>query len=173
MGGGLLTFDGVCLRSRAARVTGLVALALAAALLVTLTIGPPPASAQEQTKRILLYTGTTGFRHTDAINNGRPVVQAAIEAAGYTVDWEDCDNNGGGAGNCDNADKNPRIFTDDNLARYDAILLFNASAAWAGGSRPGPLWNADQRAAIIRFVQAGGGIAANHNATDMAAGVVS
>ena len=70
-----------------------------------------------RTKRILLYTGTTGFRHTDAINNGRPVVQAALEAAGYTVDWEDCDNNGGGANNCDNANKNPRVFTDENLAQ--------------------------------------------------------
>src|SRR5262245_33788302 len=76
------------------------------------TVLAPAAQAQGQTKRILLYTGTTGFRHSDAINNGRPVVQAAIEQAGYTVDWEDCTNNGGAAGNCDNADKNPRIFTD-------------------------------------------------------------
>jgi plastocyanin len=163
MRGGLRTFDGVSRCSRAALVTGVLA------LLATLAIGSPPASAQEPGKRVLIYTGTTGFRHADAINQGRPVVQSALEAAGYTVDWEDCDNNGGGAGNCDNATKNPRIFTDTNLARYDAILLFNASSSWADGGRPGPLWNADQRAAIIRFVQAGGGIAANHNATDMGA----
>ena len=29
-------------------------------------------------KRVLLYTGTTGFRHTDGINGGRPVVQSAL-----------------------------------------------------------------------------------------------
>jgi plastocyanin len=173
MRGGLVAFDGVCLRARAVRGTGGLVLALAAALLATLAIGSPPASAQEEAKRVLIYTGTTGFRHADAINQGRPIVQSALTAAGYTVDWEDCDNNGGAVGNCDNADKNPRIFTDENLAKYDAILLFNASAAWAGGSRPGPLWNADQKAAIIRFVQGGGGIAANHNATDMGAGVVT
>ena len=44
----------------------------------------------EDGKRVLLYTGTTGFRHTDAINNGRTPVQNALQAAGYTVDWEDC-----------------------------------------------------------------------------------
>ena len=65
--------------------------------------------------------------------------RAALETAGYTVDWEDCTNNGGAASNCDNADKNPRIFTDANLARYDAIVLLNSSAG-----PPGPLW--DRRA---------------------------
>ena len=123
---------------------------------------PSCARADSASKRILLYTGTTGFRHTDAINNGRPVVQAAIEAAGYTVDWEDCTNNGGGATNCDNADKNPRIFTDTNLARYDAIVLLNSSAG-----PPGPLWSDAQKASIIKYVQNGGGIAGVHNATDM------
>ena len=118
--------------------------------------------AGQQTKRLLLYTGTTGFRHTDAINGGRPVVQTALETAGYTVDWEDCTNNGGGASNCDNANKNPRIFTDDNLARYDAIVLLNASAG-----PPGPLWTRRAKAAIIKYVQNGGGIAGVHNATDM------
>src|SRR6201999_2939952 len=102
-------------------------------------------------------TGTTGYRHADAIDQGRPVVQAGLEAAGYTVDWEDCDNNGGGANNCDNANKNARIFTDENLAKYDAILLFNVSAIWNGGGRPGPLWTQPQRDALIRFVQGGGG----------------
>ena len=70
------------------------------------TVLAPAAHAQDG-KRILLYTGTTGFRHTDAINNGRPVVQTALEQAGFTVDWEDCTNNGGGANNCDNAEQEP------------------------------------------------------------------
>ncbi|HEX6022884.1 MAG TPA: ThuA domain-containing protein, partial [Solirubrobacter sp.] len=137
----------------------LIGVAVAWLLAVTLA---PAAHAQGEGKRILLYTGTTGFRHTDAINNGRPVVQSALENIGFTVDWEDCTNNGGGANNCDNPNKNPRIFTDTNLARYDAILLLNASAG-----PPGPLWDDAQKAAIIRYVQNGGGIAAVHNATDM------
>ncbi len=144
-----------------------------AIVLAGLALGAAPAAAQDEEGRVLLYTGTTGYRHASAIDPGTPIVRDALVDAGYAVDVETCDNNGGGPNNCDHAEKNPRIFTDDNLARYDAILLLNASSSWAGGGRPGPLWNADQRAAIIRYVQGGGGIAANHNATDMGAGVVS
>ncbi|WP_170179090.1 OmpL47-type beta-barrel domain-containing protein [Solirubrobacter pauli] len=134
---------------------------LCAALLTLVASLLVPAIANAQgSKRVLLYTGTTGYRHSDAIDNGRQPVQTAVQAAGYTVDWEDCTNNGGGANNCDNANKNPRIFTDANLAKYDAILLLNASSN-------GVLWNDAQKAAIIKFVQNGGGIAGVHNATDM------
>ncbi|GAB3143404.1 ThuA domain-containing protein [Microbispora hainanensis] len=129
-----------------------------------------PAKAEDG-KRVLIYTGTTGYRHADGIDNGRPVVQAALEAEGYEVDWEDCDNNGGGANNCDNPNKNPRIFTDENLARYNAILFLNASWSWAGGGRSGPLLDQAQRDALIRFTQNSGGIAAVHNMTDAGAGV--
>jgi plastocyanin len=130
----------------------------------------PAARAQGDGKRVMLYTGTTGYRHTDGINNGRPVVQSALEKLGYTVDWENCDNNGGADGNCDHANANPRIFTDENLARYDAVVFLNASWSWAGGNRPGPLLAQSQRDALIRYVQDGGGIAAVHNSTDMGAG---
>jgi hypothetical protein len=150
---------------------------LMTALVATLAISVAPAAAKPHGKhkagKVLLYTGTTGYRHADAINNGRPVVQAALERAGYRVDWEDCTDNGGQPGNCDHPTENPRVFSKKNLKRYDALLLFNASASWAGGNKPGPLWDEAQRAAIIRFVQKGGGIAANHNATDMGAGAVS
>jgi trehalose utilization protein len=149
--------------------------AVAAALIAVLAVAVVPAAAQggDETPRVMIYTGTTGFRHADAINNGRPVVQAALEKAGYAVDWEDCTDNGGNPGNCDYPTENPRVFSDRNLLRYDAVLLLNASSSWAGGGKSGPLWNERERAAIIRFVQRGGGIAANHNATDMGAGVVT
>src|SRR5215218_8536720 len=113
-----------------ARRTALLACVVLAAL-----VAAPDARAQGEGKRVLIYTGTTGFRHADAIDNGRPVLQSALQTLGYAVDWEDCDNTGGGANNCDNADKNPRIFSTTNLARYDAILFFNASWSWAGGGR--------------------------------------
>jgi hypothetical protein len=143
---------------------------VAAAVVVGALSLAPAAFAQGEGKKVLIYTGTTGFRHTDAINNGRPVVQNALQNLGYAVTWEDCDNNGGGPNNCDNPDKNPRIFTDDNLAQYDAILFLNASWSFAGGGRPGPLLSQAQRDAVIHFVQNGGGIAAVHNSTDMGAG---
>jgi hypothetical protein len=136
------------------------------ALLVVLAAWalPNAALAQGEGKRLMVYTGTTGFRHTDAINNGRPVVVNALTAIGFTVDWEDCTNNATtpGTNNCNHAEKNPRIFTDANLARYDGIVLLNASAG-----PPGPLWDATARAAIIKYMQNGGGIGGVHNATDM------
>jgi plastocyanin len=147
-------------------------LAAAGLVLAALLFAPAPASAQEP-GNVLIYTGTTGFRHTGAINQGRPIVQAALEDAGYTVTWEDCTNNGGGANNCDNPDKNPRIFTEANLAQYDAILFFNSSWSCAGCGLPGPLFNQAQQDAIIDFVQNGGGIAAVHNMTDAGAGTVT
>ena len=152
-------------------------LAACAAILTALLIAPSPAPAQE-THRVMIYTGTTGFRHSDAINNGRPVVQAALEEAGYTVDWEDCNGFGTAAGQCQNTDENPRIFSEENLANYDAILFLNSSDFFSGtGGNPGQLFGATnttestpQRDAIIDFVQNGGGIAAVHNMTDAGAG---
>src|SRR3954471_5773249 len=130
---------------------------------------PSVASAQGQGKRVMIYTGTTGFRHSDGINGGRPVIQSKLEALGYTVDWEDCNLLGTATTNCNHPDKNPRIFTDENLARYDAVVMLNMSWKFAGGNLPGPLLQDPQKNAIIKYVQNGGGIAAIHNATDAGA----
>jgi hypothetical protein len=160
------------MRNRLLTTAGVVA----TASIAVLAAGVGPAAAKGKKKRdplVMLYTGTTGYRHADAIDTGAPIVKAALEDAGYDVDWEDCNDNGGNPGNCDHPSQNARAFTDRNLERYDALLFFNTSSSWAGGGKPGPLWNESQRAAIIRFAQDGGGIAANHNATDMGAGVVS
>jgi hypothetical protein len=46
--------------------------------------------------------------------------------------------------------------------RNQRLLFFNASASWADGGKPGPLWGEQQRSAIIRYMQNGGGVAANH-----------
>jgi hypothetical protein len=150
-----------------------ILLGAVAALMVGLAL-PSIATAQGEGKRILIYTGTTGFRHTDGINNGRPVIQNRLtQENGYTVDWEDCNGLGTGTNNCNHADKNPRIFTPENLARYDAVVFLNSSWAFAGGNLPGPLLQDPQKNALISYVQNGGGIAAIHNMTDASAGVVS
>jgi glucose/arabinose dehydrogenase/type 1 glutamine amidotransferase len=153
---------------RAARGALMLAVGLALAL-VTASVS----AAEARASKVLIYTGTTGFRHTDAINSGIGPIERALDQAGIEHVREDCNRNGGAPGNCDHPDKNPRIFTPQNLAQYDAIFLFNASSQFLGGGLPGPLWNEDQRAAIRGFVNAGGGIAANHNAVDMGAGVTT
>jgi Trehalose utilisation len=162
--------------------------AVAAALLATLAPNPASAQAPDDGKRVLVYTGTTGYRHAGSgtITNSTQAIhptaigsiQSQLAAGGIASDWEDC--NGYAippatptAGQCNHPDKNPRIFSPQNLARYDAIFFMNASSKWAGGNasqRQGVLFDTDQRNAIIQFVNAGGGIAANHNAVDMGAG---
>jgi hypothetical protein len=155
-------------------------LGLLGALIATLAIASTSAGAggADDGKRVMIYTGTTGFRHADAINNGRPVVQSALQKLGFGVDWEDCNGFGTAAGQCQNPDENPRVFSESNLANYDAILFLNSSDFFSGtGGNPGQLFGATnpsestpQRDAIIDFVQNGGGIAAVHNMTDAGAG---
>ena len=144
-----------------------------AALGLLATSAGPAGAEDEAESKVLIYTGTTGYRHAGAIDGGIGHIQKALDKAGVAWVREDCDGLGGAVGNCDHPDANPRVFTEENLAQYDAIFLFNASSQWLGGGRPGPLWDEEQRAAIRGFVNAGGGIAANHNAVDMGAGVTT
>jgi glucose/arabinose dehydrogenase/PKD repeat protein len=118
------------------------------ALLVALAIIPAGLDTAEahpghtHASKVLIFTKTTQFRHTEAIDQGVPVLQAALtEASIDSVHSED-------AG----------LFTDASLAEYDALIMFQTS---------GDPWTADQKAALQRYVQAGGGIVAVHNATDM------
>ena len=55
-----------------ARRTALLLCVVAATLVAGLFAAD--AHAQGEDKRVLIYTGTTGFRHTGAINDGRPTL---------------------------------------------------------------------------------------------------
>ena len=103
----------------ARRSTGAARLSVAVTGALGMLLLAPSAHAQGEGKKVLIYTGTTGFRHTDAINNGRPVIQRALEDVGYTVAWEDCDGNGGGANNCDGLDANSYVFSDVVVGRRE------------------------------------------------------
>mgnify|MGYP001228043076 FL=1 len=145
------------------------------------------ARADDEPKRVLMYKGTTGYRH----GNGESIDNAAVntmisklEEAGFEVDYRTCNGANTDAGNgdpsivtntnlmgCRHPNANPSIFTEENLSQYDVLYLHSASDYWSGtGGSPGQLWNASERQAIISFVQNGGGIVAIHNATDMGAG---
>ncbi|GAA3885601.1 hypothetical protein GCM10022381_29680 [Leifsonia kafniensis] len=119
---------------------------LAASLVALLTIGVVvggAATAQAHDgAHVLIFTKTTQFRHTDAIDKGTPLITAALEAEHMEVTHTE-----------DSA-----IFNDADLAGFDAIIMFQTS---------GDPWNSDQKAALERYQRAGGGIVAIHNATDM------
>ncbi|KRE21210.1 ThuA domain-containing protein [Agromyces sp. Soil535] len=121
----------------------LVAGSLAALLAVGVMVGTAaPAQAHDGHGHVLIFTKTTQFRHTDAIDKGTPLITAALEAEGIAVTHTE----------------DSTIFNDTDLAGFDALIMFQAS---------GDPWNADQKAALERYQQAGGGIVAIHNATDM------
>ena len=91
---------------------------------------------------VLVFTETAAFRHTDAIDNGTPLLRAALEQAGVTSEHTE----------------NSSIFNDTDLARFDALVMFQTS---------GDPWTAAEKAALEKYQRAGGGIVAIHNATDM------
>src|SRR5688572_16931724 len=152
--------------------------ALLCAAAAAITAMALPAGAQAQGQKIMIYAGATGFRHTDGINGGRPIIQSRLEGLGYTVDWEDCNSRAHLEVNllpthCNHPNKNPRIFTSANLGQYSAIVFLNSSWSWAGGgdAATGPLLEGTQKDALVGYLQSGGGIAAMHNMTDASAGV--
>ncbi|MDP3968624.1 MAG: ThuA domain-containing protein, partial [Nocardioides sp.] len=128
--------------SKVSRLLRQAVTAVVAVVVVMVASPPMAAQAHPGHGHVLIFTATTQFRHTDAINQGTPVLTAALEAEGVAVTHTE----------------DPAVFTDEGLAEFDAIMMFQTS---------GDPWNADQKAALQRFVQAGGGISAVHNATDM------
>ncbi|MCB7137993.1 ThuA domain-containing protein [Cellulosimicrobium marinum] len=125
-------------RSVAALTIGALAFTLAPATMATADVVP---TAEDEPK-VLIFTKTTQFRHTEAITQGTPVLEAAFADAGIASDHTE----------------DSTVFNDTDLAQYDALVMFQAS---------GDPWNADEKAALERYQQAGGGIVAIHNATDM------
>ncbi|RIQ22252.1 DUF1349 domain-containing protein [Jiangella rhizosphaerae] len=131
----------VALRQRWAR---LLAVALAAVLAIPLLTALPSTAHEGEhgEAHVLIFTKTTQFRHTEAITQGVPVLQAAFEAAGITSEHTE----------------DSSIFNDEDLSHFDALVMFQAS---------GDPWTAEEKAAMERYQQAGGGIVAIHNAADM------
>ncbi|MEV0807246.1 ThuA domain-containing protein [Micromonospora sp. NPDC050200] len=104
-----------------------------------------PSLAHEGTHgqaHVLIFTKTTQFRHTEAIEQGVPVLQSAFAAAGITSQHTE----------------DSSIFNDEDLSHFDALVMFQAS---------GDPWTAGEKAAMERYMKAGNGIVAIHNATDM------
>jgi type 1 glutamine amidotransferase len=106
-----------------------------------------PAAAAPTHGAILIYSGTTGYRH-ESIPAGIAAVTRLADARGLTVD----------------ASEDPAVFSTDRLKHYRAIVLLscttdpkNPASEWLTGSR---------RDALQRFVRSGGGILAIHAAAD-------
>ena len=96
---------------------------------------------------ILIYSGTTGYRH-ESIPAGVSAVTNLARKRGLAVE----------------ATEDPRVFSADRLKRFRAIVLLSCTtdpkkpeSEWLTGSR---------RAALQQFVRRGGGVLAIHAAAD-------
>ncbi|HVX49585.1 MAG TPA: ThuA domain-containing protein [Chitinophagaceae bacterium] len=90
--------------------------------------------------RVLVFSKTTGFRHA-SIPNGIAAIIKLGQENGFDVDTTE------------NAD----MFNEDTLKKYSAVIFLSTT---------GHILDAHQRTALERYIQAGGGFAGVHSATD-------
>ena len=102
---------------------------------------PVQAAAEEAGEfRALVFSKTAGFRH-DSIPAGIASIEKLGADNGFDVDTTE----------------DAAAFTDENLAAYDVVIWLSTT---------GDVLNADQQAAFERYIQAGGGYAGVHAASD-------
>jgi cytochrome c len=90
----------------------------------------------------LVFSRTTAFRHTEAIDAGRAELARMGEERDFSVD----------------ATEDPSRFSDDGLEQYEVVVLLSTNG-------PGVLRGAE-RAAFERWVGGGGGVVAIHAAAN-------
>jgi uncharacterized protein len=125
--------------------------ALLLATACVLVTGPGAATAETPTPAadadgenasfaVLVYTRTTDFRHV-SIPDGIAAVEELGEEHGFEVE----------------ATEDPDAFTDENLARFDAVMFLLTT---------GDVLEPEGREALERHVRAGGGWVGVHSAAD-------
>lgn len=90
--------------------------------------------------RVLVFAKTANFRHS-SIPNGKAAIQKLGKENSFAVDTTE----------------DASVFTEDNLKKYAAVVFLNTT---------GNVLNYKQEAAFERFIQAGGGYAGIHSASD-------
>jgi type 1 glutamine amidotransferase len=114
-------------------------------LLISLALATP-ALAQPR-GAILIYSGTTGYRH-ESIPAGIEAVTALAKRRGLAVV----------------ASEDPAIFSSSSLKRFRAIVLLSCTT---DPKNPASEWLVgDRRVALQQFVHRGGGILGIHAAAD-------
>lgn len=129
-------------RSRRALTPFTVVLALLALVLGLGVASPPPAEAAPY--RVLVFSKVTNFEH-ESIPAGIAGIKKLGEENGFEVEASD----------------DATVFSDANLARFQAIVFNNTNST----PESGDLLNASQRAALQKFIRAGGGWVGLHAAS--------
>jgi type 1 glutamine amidotransferase len=106
-----------------------------------------PAAARPSHSAILIYSGTTGYRH-ESIPAAIDAVTAIAKRRGLTVV----------------ASEDPNVFSTQSLKRFRAIVLLSCTT---DPKKPESEWLVgDRRVALQAFVHHGGGIVGIHAAAD-------
>ncbi len=95
---------------------------------------------QDDKDRVLVFSKTKGFYH-ESIPSGIAAIQKLGMTNGFEVDTT----------------KDASRFTTDSLKKYDAIVFMSTT---------GDVLNADQQAAMEKYMQSGGGYVGVHSAAD-------
>src|SRR5690349_2699633 len=118
------------------------ALALTTVLCLTAACGGGTAAAPAQKRfRALVFTKTTGFRHT-SIDEGARAVRTLGRNHRFLVDTT----------------ADPRRFTRANLARYDVVVFMSTTGT--------PIARRSQQRAFEHYIHRGGGFVGVHAASD-------
>ncbi len=97
--------------------------------------------------RVLVYSGSTGYRH-ESIPAAVASIKSLGEKAGYTIDTSE----------------DPEVFTAENLAKYQALVLVSNST---DPKKPESEWfQGPKRDALQGFLKAGKGVIGLHAAAD-------
>ncbi|MGW8888069.1 ThuA domain-containing protein [Streptomyces sp. NPDC055749] len=116
--------------------------ALLALILGLLVVSPP--TAQAAPFRVLVYSEVTNFTH-DSIPAGIEAIKKLGAENGFEVE----------------ATADSAVFNDADLSRFQAIVFNNTNST----PEKGDLLTADERAALQRFIRAGGGWVGLHAAS--------
>ena len=107
----------------------------------------PPAVAAKKEARVLIYSGSTGYRH-ESIPAGVEAMKAVATRLGYTFD----------------ATEDPEFFTAEKLAAYKAIVFVSTTT---DPKKPESEWfQGAKRDALVGFMKAGKGVMGLHAAAD-------
>src|SRR4051812_26529976 len=116
-------------------------------LLLGIVIAASAGATRPSRGAILIYSGTTGYRH-ESIPDGIRAVTAIAKRRGLAVV----------------ASEDPAMFSTSSLQRFGAIVLLSCTT---DPKNPQSEWLiGDRRTALQQFVHRGGGIVAIHAAAD-------
>jgi type 1 glutamine amidotransferase len=120
---------------------------MALTLLACASLLPGLAAAAKPANKVLIYSGSTGFRH-DSIPAADTAIKAIGTKLGFTVD----------------VSEDPQVFTKENLAQYKVIVFVSNTT---DPKKPESEWfQGERREALVGFLKDGKGVVGVHAAAD-------